>query len=337
MNTSIRLPIEDDSYVSEARRAALRVAADPAFDEDAHGRLAIVATELTTNLVKHAAGGELVLRAMHIGDVPAVELLALDKGPGLHDVGAVLRDGFSTAGSPGSGLGAIRRLSTVFDLYTEPDRGTALLARVASGPVRRPPSGRTLAVGAVCLPAPREQACGDAWLALSGRDAMRILVVDGLGHGPTAAAAAQEAVRVYRDRATLGPSEALEVLHAALRSTRGAGAAVAQIALAAGEVRFAGAGNIAACLIADGATRSMASMNGTLGVEARKIREFRYPWTGGLLVMHSDGLATRWTMDDYPGLSRRDPALIAGVLYRDFLRGRDDVTVVVAQERTGTP
>jgi len=50
-----------------------------------------------------------------------------------------------------------------------------------------------------------------------------------------------------------------------------------------------------------------------------------------MLVLHSDGLVSHWSLDAYPGLAARDPSLIAGILYRDFTRGRDDVTVVVAK------
>jgi hypothetical protein len=106
--------------------------------------------------------------------------------------------------------------------------------------------------------------------------------------------------------------------------------------LLAGEVRFAGVGNVAAVVV-DGATqRGMASYGGIIGHEVRKFQEFAYPFPrGALLVMHSDGLATRWGLDAYPGLASRDPALMAGVLYRDFQRGRDDVTVLVARATPG--
>jgi hypothetical protein len=77
----------------------------------------------------------------------------------------------------------------------------------------------------------------------------------------------------------------------------------------------------------------MVSYNGTVGHEVRKIQEFTYQWPQqGLLVMHSDGLKTQWRLDRYPGLMHKHPSLIAGVLYRDFNRGRDDVTVLVARE-----
>ena len=70
-----------------------------------------------------------------------------------------------------------------------------------------------------------------------------------------------------------------------------------------------------------------------MGHECRKIQTFSYPWSkGSVLVLYSDGLQTRWTLDRYPALRGRDPALLAAVLYRDFARGRDDVTVVVGRE-----
>jgi hypothetical protein len=76
--------------------------------------------------------------------------------------------------------------------------------------------------------------------------------------------------------------------------------------------------------------------NGIAGHEARRIHEFSYPFPDdGLLVLHSDGLKSQWSLDGYPGLAERDPALIAGILFRDFNRGRDDVTVVVARVSRG--
>jgi hypothetical protein len=101
------------------------------------------------------------------------------------------------------------------------------------------------------------------------------------------------------------------------------------------ELRYVGVGNIAGTVYADGVSRSAISHNGTLGHGVRKIQEFSYHFPrGAALVMHSDGLATQWRLEQYPGLAVRSPGLIAGVLYRDFKRGRDDVTVIVLREET---
>ena len=165
-----------------------------------------------------------------------------------------------------------------------------------------------------------------------------LVVADGLGHGPLASVAAQAAIRIARERAADGPAEVFRAAHAALRSTRGAALAVAEIDPDRGMVRYAGIGNIAGTILTPGRERtsSLVSHNGIVGHEMRKVQEFAYPWSpGSTLVMHSDGLATHWRLDRYPGLLARHPSLIAGVLYRDFTRGRDDVTVLVARDEHG--
>jgi hypothetical protein len=159
-------------------------------------------------------------------------------------------------------------------------------------------------------------------------------MVDGLGHGCFAAEAASAAVRIFNGNTHLPPVEILQKAHGALRSTRGAALAIAEIKSATSLVRYAGVGNIAATVASGGATRSLVSHNGTVGHEMRRVQEFTYPWpAGALLIMHSDGLQTRWTFANYPGLTSRHAATVAGVIYRDFQRGRDDATVFVMRER----
>ncbi len=96
---------------------------------------------------------------------------------------------------------------------------------------------------------------------------------------------------------------------------------------------FSGLGNVTGQVYA-GPTRSqhLVSVNGTAGHNAARIREFSYSWPpNGILVMHTDGLSTGTGLETQPALALRDPTLIAGVLYRDFSRGRDDATVLVAK------
>jgi hypothetical protein len=246
-----------------------------------------------------------------------------------------LRDGFSTAGTPGNGLGAIARLAALFEIHSLSQVGTALLARLWAGPAPADPPAMWLEIGVVNLPKVGEVACGDAWNVFQEPGRSLLLVADGLGHGLQAADAARAAVRVVQAHAHLGPAELLPLLHAALRSTRGAAVALAEVQREARAVRFAGVGNIAGTIFANGSSRSLVSHNGTVGCEVRKIQEFVYPFPqGALLVLHSDGLGSHWRLDQYPGLAARHPALIAGVLYRDFKRGRDDVTVLAAREVT---
>lgn len=316
------------SQVGEARRVATAMAGRLGLDETARGRVAIVVTEAATNLMRHGGGGEVLLGPLEPGRGVGLAVLALDKGPGMADVRRCMADGCSTAGTAGTGLGALSRLSDEFDIYSAPGVGTALLARLRSSAPPPDPAG-SLDLGAVCLPKPGEAACGDAW---SSAPPGRVMVADGLGHGPMAAEASAAAVRSFRRREAGGPADAVRAAHDALRGTRGAVIGVAEIDPGGRALRFAGVGNVGGAVLRRGASQSLVSHNGTVGHEVRKVQEFTYAWEpDSLLVLHSDGLATHWRFDKYPGLADRDPALIAGVLYRDFGRGRDDVTVVVAR------
>lgn len=329
---SLSLPIDDVSQVAEARRAAMALIGPLGFSQTGVGNVALVVTEAATNLVKHATGGEILLYALQSGRVGGVEVLALDRGPGIANVAQVLRDGYSSAGSPGTGMGAIRRLADSFDIYSIPGTGTALLARLWSNPLPAT-LPHALEVGAVSLAKPGQDVCGDRWAAAWFPDRTLILVADGLGHGPGAAEAALEAVRTFHEQATLTPTAIVEAIHAALRSTRGAAVAVAEVSPSRKDVRFAGVGNISGMVFSTDGSRQMVSYNGTAGYAARKIEEFTYPWPAdAFLVLYSDGLVTQVRPERYPGLTKHHPDLIAATLYRDHVRGRDDATVVVARE-----
>ena len=323
-------PIAEPADVGEARRGATALAGAMGFGETDRGRVALVVTELGTNIVKFAGRGEIV-----VGEAAAapnvLEVLALDRGPGMADVERCRQDGYSSAGSPGTGLGAVQRMATGFEAYSGAGVGSALLARLDASGEATPRAGSHVALGAVCLAMPGESVCGDQWDWVEQGDRALVLVADGLGHGIFAHEAAREAARVFREHAHAnGPEQLLERMHAALRSTRGAAGAVAELTLDAARLQYAGIGNISACVVTGATSRNLVSHNGTLGLEVRHVRGFEYVWSPrAVLVMHSDGLATHWDLAAYPGLLRCDPSLIAGVLYRDHARRRDDVTVVV--------
>ncbi len=327
------LLLRDVSQVAEARRAAVSMAQAHGFGEEDTGRVAIVSTELATNMLKHGGGGVLLVGGYDDPTGAGIECLALDQGPGMADVAASLRDGHSTAGSPGTGLGAVMRGAHSADIHSAPGMGTAILARLQAGRPRHaaPPSPPTY--GAVSVPQQGEEVCGDSWCHLADDGGDTLMVADGLGHGPQAAEASQAACRIFLKTRARPPSEMLAAMHGALRATRGAAVAIARIKGGADGILFAGVGNIAATIIdADQGVRRMVSNNGTIGHIARHMRGFTYAADDArLVVLASDGLGTGWRLDAYPGLASRHPTLIAGVLYRDFHRGRDDVTVLVCR------
>ena len=329
--------VTEASQVAEVRRHVAALAGKLGFSETDAGKAAIVATEAATNLAKHAVQGEIVVRSLVAPDRNGIEILALDKGPGMANVAQSLRDGYSTAGSPGTGMGAMSRLAGLFDLHSAPEKGTAVLAEVWSGQASEG-KPESMDLGVVCRAKRNEQVCGDGWEAASQPGRVMLLVVDGLGHGLGAATAAREAMRIFRSNSQHSPARIAEAAHAALRSTRGAVMGIAEIDLSQKSVRYAGIGNISGAIVSDAGIRHVVSTNGTVGHDVRKVQEFVYPFpTDAVLVLHTDGLTSHWNLSNYPGLLRKPPGLIAGILYRDYQRGTDDVTVVAAKATSGRP
>lgn len=328
MHNHVSILIDDPSQVGEARRTAMAVAAEAGLGDVDAGKLSIITTELATNIIKHAKHGEILIGNVRGEEV--VDVIALDQGPGIHDLERSMQDGVSTAGTAGHGLGAIRRQSSSFEVYSRHGAGSVVIATVGQSPANR----TKFEVGVICRPVKGEIDCGDGWAAGQTITNQHIMVVDGLGHGPDAYTAAAKAMLIFNEHAKHGPTELLNFAHMALRPTRGAALAMADIDLEKGTLRYAGVGNIAATILDSGSTRSLVSHNGTVGAEMRKVQEFNYPWNSdSILVMNSDGLTTHWTMDPYPGLQNKSTLMMAAVLYRDFKRTRDDSTVLVARER----
>lgn len=335
--SSQRVDVDEQSQIGGARRCAVELGHAHDLGADAVSRLAIVVTEAATNILRHAGRGVIVLRALVAGKTPAVEVLALDKGPGIPNVAHAMRDGYSTSGTAGQGLGGIQRLADVFEVYSQPGKGTALVARVGERP-RLPAGARRVAslddrVGAVCVPLRGETECGDAWRIAVGRQRISVLLVDGLGHGRDAAAVAAIATAAFPQLATESPEAALTGLDAALRGTRGAALSVAVIDEATRTTRFSGVGNVDGRLLAAGRSEHLIPQSGIVGHVMPAVRATNTPWPlRARIVMHTDGIAQRWHIDAYPGLVTAHPALIAGVIYRDFGRDRDDVTVCVLSD-----
>ena len=326
------IPVTDASQVGNARRQVTELAHSIGFNKMETGKVAIIVTEIMGNLAKHSVQGELLYRSMKYGDISGIEILALDRGPGITDVAKCLRNGYSTTGSPGTGLGAAGRLAMLFDIHSVPEVGTALCAHLLSRPLPRKPPTHEWMIGAMCLPNHEGEPCGDAWAHKVHPGRVMIMLADGLGHGSAASDASREAVRIFQEHSNLAPAAILEKTHKALHSTRGAAIGIAELDHGNSMLRYVGVGNIAGVILSPERPRNMVSHNGTVGHRIRKIQEFTYPLQdNACVVMHSDGLATRWSLDRYPGLASRHPSLIAGVLYRDYSRRRDDVTVVAAR------
>jgi len=325
--------LDDGADIGAVRRRLTVLAGAAGLDEVRTADAALIATELASNVLKHARRGGAVLGIVDEVGCRGVVIAAWDRGPGM-SFDACLRDGMSTAGTRGAGLGAVARLASRLDAYTPHGHGSVVVATVFP---RGPAPRAQFAIGAACVPFTGLPVCGDAWAADADADAdgarATLVVCDGLGHGEGAAAAAAAVIAAFR----LGPGDPLAAIleraHRAARATRGAAATVARIDLARRELVVAGVGNVAAWIAGD-TQKQLVTQHGTLGQAIpTKIHEESYVFApGAQLVVCSDGLKSRWSFDDHPGLAARQPATIATVLWRDHARGRDDASVVVVRE-----
>jgi anti-sigma regulatory factor (Ser/Thr protein kinase) len=328
--------VAESTDVSAARRMALQMAEPLRLGDTATGRGALITTELATNLVKHGGGGSMLF-GFDDGWPESLVIVAMDKGPGIPNVLAAMRDGYSTGGTAGEGLGAVQRSASWFSVYSLPNKGTVVGCAIAGEESGRPPVAALarpprIAIAGICIAMHGEDESGDAWTALNGRDVITLGVADGLGHGPAAATAARGVVRSIQEQPDNELAQLLEDAHAAVRPTRGAAVGLARIYLQHNRVDFAGIGNIAGSITTDEAHRKVVSMPGIIGHEMRRVQTFSYPWgAASVLVLQSDGVSASWNHSAYPGLFDRDPMMIAAVLYRDYCRGSDDATVVVAK------
>jgi len=334
LSPQLNFAITHASDVSAARRAGQKLADTLGFDDVKAGRLAIIITEAATNILKHAGEGTIsIMRTQSGAAMPGVDVVAVDNGPGIADIDFALRDGVSTAGTAGTGLGALRRQADEFDAWTQHGRGSAFFMRIWQGAAPPEPCG--IEVGALCMPLAGEDESGDGWGVTCDLDGATLVGVDGLGHGPEAAKAAAGAIQALQKRPAALPSEVLHTAHELLRITRGAAMSVARIDYSGGDIRFAGIGNVAAVVFDGTARRALVSHNGIVGHNMRKVQEFTAPFPpGALCVLASDGIQTQWDIGAYPGLHVHAPALVAAVLMRDFIRRRDDAMVLVARRRT---
>ncbi|MDN3295790.1 SpoIIE family protein phosphatase [Streptomyces ficellus] len=324
---SITAHIRVDHYsaVQLAASAARRTALDQGLTGALPDQAAVLASELAGNVAKHAVHGSLYIQPLPLR--PGVEILAVDRGPGMADVERCLTDGYTTTRTLGSGLGAVRRIADEFTVRTKEGAGTVVCARLGE-PGSSAADSTTPGVGAVRVPADGETACGDSWgLAVTG-DVRTALVVDGLGHGAPASEAAELAVRAFHRGADQPLPQLMRSMNRALRRSRGA--AVGLLRLTGDGVEHCSVGNVRAVLLAhDGIRHRFGGQPGVVGWNMPEPRVHRIPAdSGATALLHSDGIDSRWTHAPTPFLTALPAPLLAGALVHEYRRSRDDATVL---------
>ena len=325
--------LPDRTYQGLVRSELRKLSELAGFTGHRLGEAEIIIAEITSNLVKHTSkGGEILARIFKL-PVPGIEMIAIDRGPGINRPAKMMEDGLSTSKTLGQGLGAIRRLSDVFDLYSLPDWGTILFCRLYRDKNAVLPPGRA-DINAINVCKTNETLCGDQWWAESDGKKCRLAMIDGLGHGIHANSAARHAIDSFRLTPQATPAEQLRNLHDRLKKTRGAVATVAYMDMINQQLRYSGVGNITMKVVSPSRSQGCLSYNGIVGhamPATLNNHSLQFDRKLDMLVMHSDGLSGRWDLQKYPGIYQHHGTTICAVLFKDFDRKNDDATILVAK------
>jgi len=326
------IALPNRTYQAVVRSEIKKIAASVGFSSKRMAEFEIVISEITSNIVKHTTKGAEILVKIIAGQNPGIEIISIDAGPGMESVSNMMEDGISSTNTLGNGLGAIKRLSDEFDVFSMKDWGTVLLSRVFG---KKPePGKKNIETGIIMLAKEGEVLCGDDYHYTIKGNSIRMAVCDGLGHGKDAHQAAEQCLKIFADNSLLPPSEQIKVVHAGAKRTRGAVMYITQIDFSNKQVTYCGVGNITSKIITASKAKYCTSYNGIVGhsipntinnhsVQCNK---------NDLFVIHSDGLSSRWDLQKFPGILKHDRSIIAAVLYKDFCRKTDDVTVAVISQ-----
>jgi anti-sigma regulatory factor (Ser/Thr protein kinase) len=326
-----RYNAEDRSYFASLKKSIHSLAVSEGFGETQMGKIDIVVAEIASNLVKHATSGEILVKVLSEGSNKALEIIGIDGGRGIPDTKKVIEDGVSTTNTLGHGLGSIRRLSDVFEIYSQRQWGTIVLSRIYLHPPGVPKS--PMEIRTLILPKPGEEACGDGVSIVENKEHVKIFLGDGLGHGPNAEAAVQAAIGNFERDTTNDPVAILREIHPEVKKTRGLVGSVLIYNFKENNWRACGVGNVVTRTQQMGSYKVHLSYNGTLGVVIpHTLNEQKVPnERGQVMAMQSDGIKTRWDMLRYPGILKHDLTILCAAIYKDFGRRTDDMSIVLAR------
>lgn len=323
----------DRSYFSILKKGIHNIAVEAGFSASRTGEVDIVVAEMASNLIKHAGGGEILVRYFADDTGDAIELISIDNGPGIADPAKVVEDGMSTANTLGHGLGSIKRISDTFQIYSLKGWGTIVLARIYKRTPKVPVTRNQAEVRALVVAKPGETVSGDGFAAVKTRDMLKMFLGDGLGHGEEAHAAIAKAAGIFKESEELAPVELLRQIHTGVKKTRGLVGTVAVYSFKQKQWQVCGVGNIATRSQMQQLSKTHMSYNGILGMNIpNSIKEHVINYERGhVLIMCSDGIRSRWELQKYTGIFRYDLSVLAAAIYKDYGRRTDDMSVLISR------
>ncbi len=326
-------PLSDRSYLSITKKDIKKIAEDIGFSGSKLAEIEIVIAEIASNIIKHTPGGNILIKPVLHGSIKGIELISIDHGPGMVNVTVMLRDGVSTTNTLGQGLGAIKRLSDDFDIYSALNWGTILLSRIYMSPIDKLAEQAPFKIHAVMLPKIGEEFCGDGFKYLMRKNSCQIFAMDGLGHGVEAYKANQLAIKSFINTLYESPAERIKIMHGALKRSRGGVGIIFDINLNTLKLIFCGLGNIAAKVLSEGKIKNCISYNGIIGhTFPMTFHSITHDWTlNNYLIITSDGINTRWDFNAISNIMKHDPSIIAASLFKNFSRGNDDCLIIIVK------
>ncbi|HEX2606944.1 MAG TPA: ATP-binding SpoIIE family protein phosphatase [Flavisolibacter sp.] len=323
----------DRSYFAILKKDIHALAASAGFSENKVGEIDIIVAEMVSNLVKHAGGGQVLVKLIQEQGNKGIELISIDNGPGMTDITRMVADGVSTKNTLGHGLGAMKRLSHVFQVYSLKDWGTVILTRIFEKEPAPFQKSAPVDIRSVILPKPGEQECGDGFFCKQQGNQVQVLLGDGLGHGPEAAKAVEKAGKTFLESEATDPVAIIRHLHDGVKKTRGLVGTVAVFDMVDKSWRICGVGNIATRINSPSTTKNYMSYNGIIGLNVpNTLNAQQLPYEKGqYLILCSDGLKSRWDTIKFPAIVRYDPSVMAAALIKDYARLTDDMSVAVCK------
>lgn len=327
----VKYDLKDRSYLPVIKKEALKFCQAANFSEKKTAELEIVLSEIGTNLIKHAGGGEIIIRLYETVHGKGIEILSIDNGPGMADPVRMQEDGVSTTNTLGHGLGAIRRLSDQFQLYSLPGWGTIVMARLIM-PTQKPGMISRWGIYPIVLPKPGETHCGDLFSYKTNPYFIKVMLADGLGHGILAEQVAERAHQVFQKSAFNSSHQILTDIHHQLKGSRGLVATVGVYDLTHKSWTFSGVGNIS-CRLTDAiSSKSYVPYNGIVGVNIpRHLESQSVDSLGRHLILCSDGISSRWDISKHSSAFRCDQSILSAIIYKDYARHSDDTSVIVVK------
>ena len=329
----IAFKASDRSYFAILKKEIHAITVNAGFSAKRIGEIDIIIAELVSNLVKHAGGGQLFVKLIEASGTQGIEIISVDDGKGMVDVTRMVADGVSTKNTLGHGLGAMKRLSDLFQVYSLKDWGTVILLRLYDEPLPFFIKPLKWDIKSVIIPKPGEQECGDGFFCNITNDYIRLFLGDGLGHGPEAAKAVTKAGEAFLECEIHEPVEIIRHINVAVKKTRGLVGTVAIFNLKQKKWQICGVGNIATKIYNPGSLKNYMAYNGIIGLNvpnSLNFQEIEYE-SGQYLMMCSDGLKSRWDTTKFPAIARYDSSIISASLLKEFARYTDDMSVVTCK------